>query len=113
MIEITKDINFNGEYKYKAFLYLQDTIELSENEHNLIVSDISQSINDANYELSNVNISFSNKNYWASIRFDSEAPLNKLVDIYLDIDTEEYKIFSGIVNSFSIEDNSIKFELLA
>ena len=100
--------------EYKAVLYLQDILELTEEEYGLIISDISESLNEGTYEISNTNIEFNNKNYWASERFYWETPLGKNVKIYMITNNQdELLLFSGTCDSIIVEAEKISLSIIS
>ena len=100
--------------EYKAVLYLQDEYELTEEENGLVISDISESLNEGSYEISNTNIQFNNNNYWASERFALETPLGKNVKIYVVTNgQDDLLLFSGTCDQIVVEDSKISLSIIS
>jgi len=83
---------------FKVIIYWQEPEIYTEEDYLDSVGDLSTSMSEGRYEVANTTVVLKNQDYYFSRRFARELPNNKLIEIFIVINSTDILIFRGTVN---------------
>lgn len=99
---------------FKAKIFFQEPeIYTPEDYLNDVGAIASRMSSEGSYEIANTTIELKNTGYYFSERFKDELPVDKLVIIYMTVNSEDIEVFRGIVSGWSLEGTLIKLTINA